>query len=586
MKNLKILIVALAAFISLLTFSACTQEKCDSTCPICNLCTDDNCAVHTAGNQHCQGHATPVEQVAVVNILNDNTAYKNMVDSAAEIIYDEIKEAVAEEYNVAKNKVELSYVRIDGEGYEPTTVVAKIDNKKVVLLQYETDTINEHLPRDVEGLVLNEAGYKADDKVDQDKQSQVDAEFTSAVNAILARFATISDEITLVKANEIFSEFSSTTSVPGFENCEGIILSNIREDGTAVAFTYEYGVYQDHVLKVEGRENMTDAQIMAQIAAGNFTKETRTIDSSKTYTAPALEEKPVAETTTVGEIYDQNFANVDFSAKLEEAFQSIYNRGFKNSVGTTMFYSIDDDKISVYYDLYRNNKNSFNMMKFDLTEEIVEYLTEDVKTIVLKEAQLNATQEVEKDQSNAYIGDLQLAIDSIGEKIAALGDIELKTIETKGYITNTTDNIELDDFNEKLCPDKEVIATYVGAMGNRQMSTSWSGYSSAFDVVVVYKDDGEDICISEQKIAVPWYTNSTNESLYNTFLNDEDGTKHEVLSTSTETIKNATIAKQNEKQKLASIKVLNEYDIESPDEESAKIVADAVAAYFADELAR
>lgn len=149
MKNLKILIVALAASILLLTFSACTQEKCDSTCPICNLCTDDNCAVHTASNQHCQGHATQVEQVAVVSILNKNTAYKNMNDSAADIIYDEIKEAVAEEYNVAKNKVELCSVRIDGEGHEPTTVVAKIDNKKVVLLQYETDTINEHLPRDI-----------------------------------------------------------------------------------------------------------------------------------------------------------------------------------------------------------------------------------------------------------------------------------------------------------------------------------------------------------------------------------------------------------------------------------------------------
>lgn len=593
MKNLKILIVALAASISLLTFSACTQEKCDSTCPICNLCTDDNCAVHTAGNQHCQGHATPVEQVAVVNILNDNTAYKNMVDSAAEIIYDEIKEAVAEEYNVAKNKVELSYVRIDGEGYEPTTVVAKIDNKKVVLLQYETDTINEHLPRDVEGLVLNEAGYKADDKVDQDKQSQVDAEFTLAVNAILARFATISDEITLVKANEIFSEFSSTTAVPGFENCEGIILSDVREDGTVVAFTYTNGTYQDHVLKVEGRENMTDAQIMAQIAAGNFTKTTRTIDPSKAYTAPAVEQKPVVEYVNFNEVYNEIFGEDFAFTSPTELFNSVLpviSSDFTDN--KLLFYVKNEDGLTLYsegIDAIGRAVFAKSEYKGSDFEKINKYMTKAEEFATGIKTYFETKYEV----TNIEVGSLEETVlknemnaikTELDEGATAISSATKSDFSRSKIMTGTKDSVDRDAFGEKLCPDREVIATYVGAMSGRGFNDTFgTGYVCAFDVLYVYKGENSSIVINQTGVRVPWYTDSTNESLYNSFIN---GDKYTLFDSTTETIKNATVAKQNEKQKLASIQVLNEYDIESPDEESAEIVADAVAAYFADELAR
>lgn len=505
-----------------------------------------------------------------------------MNDSAADIIYDEIKEAVAEEYNVAKNKVELCSVRIDGEGHEPTTVVAKIDNKKVVLLQYETDTINEHLPRDIESLVLNEAGYTAQDKVDQDKQSQVDAEFTSAVNAILARFATISDEITLVKANEIFSEFSSTTSVPGFENCEGIILSNIREDGTAVAFTYEYGVYQDHVLKVEGRENMTDAQIMAQIAAGNFTKETRTIDSSKTYATPALEEKPVVETITVGEIYDQNFANVDFSAKLEEAFQNIYGNYFTGMNVDTLFYAQNNKKVDLYSNIEYKGGQNFYKLTFDCDLDLTS-LSENSKNVVLDNLGLSQLDEVEKNNTDEIKNRIEAEIKTIQSQISKISDIQ--DVSQKNLLAGTKDNIDVNAFGEKLCPDKEVIATYVGAQTGKTNDSAHefnTGYYTQFKVVVVYLEN-EDVVVENNLIYAPYYNDSTNESIYNTFLTGEENKNYKVVSKETQVISGAVIADQPQ---AASYQIVGEYIIEGLDEESTKIAADALASYFADELAR
>lgn len=58
-------------------------------------------------------------------------------------------------------------------------------------------------------------------------------------------------------------------------------------------------------------------------------------------------------------------------------------------------------------------------------------------------------------------------------------------------------------------------------MSGRDFDTNFgTGYMSAFNMAVVYKE-GNNLVIYKTNCIVPWYTNSTNESLYNSFLNGE-----------------------------------------------------------------
>ena len=92
-----------------------------------------------------------------------------------------------------------------------------------------------------------------------------------------------------------------------------------------------------------------------------------------------------------------------------------------------------------------------------------------------------------------------------------------------------------------------MLVDAVGAMGTRQLNNKFgTGYVSGFNMVVVYKEN-DQMVIKKAEIIVPYYTTSTNESLYNTFLNDSDGTKHSIVSNSTEVVNNPVIATENGK---------------------------------------
>lgn len=582
MRYLKITYIILLVLALTLPFTACAKYVCDSTCPVCGLCRNDYCFLHTLTEQHCQGHRDDTQQVGIVSVLEKNSAYKNLDKSAESAITDKIIGAVADEYYTQKKNVQLVDVQFGGVDNNQATIVAKVDGSKVVLVKYESEQLgNFKSITDKQAFVLGEAGYTSQTKVDEDKQSEADAKITSAVKSVISKLSSLDDDAKVIQANEIFDGISGDgKDISGFEKYQGVILSEVRQDGTVIAFTYSDGKYNDHVLTVNGKDDLTNDQILSEIKSGEFEITTRTIDPSKTYTAPAVEEKPVVETITVGEIYDQNFANVDFSAKLEEAFQSIYLRRCPGMSVDTMFYAQDGETVSLYVNV-NDGEDLFYKLAFDSTFDIME-LNQLDKASILGKAGLTANTEVEKTNSETTKNKISTVIEEINSNIDVIANLKNSKVTRDGIINNTEDDIDFKAFGEKLCPDKEVIATYVGALGAEWIDDANmfnTGYYKQFDVVVSYKND-DDVVIEKKTICVPCYNNSTNDSLYNSFVDGEENKEFKYTSSEIETIKNATIAKQNEKQKLASIQVLNEYDIESPDEESAKIVADAVAAYL------
>ncbi|HCE33799.1 MAG TPA: hypothetical protein DEQ88_00220 [Clostridiales bacterium] len=144
-------------------------------------------------------------------------------------------------------------------------------------------------------------------------------------------------------------------------------------------------------------------------------------------------------------------------------------------------------------------------------------------------------------------------------------------------MSDTKDTIDKEAFGAKLCPDKEVIATYVGSIGARQLDASRlfnTGYISAFDMIVVVKD-GENILIQKNKVIVPNYTTSTNETLYQSFLEGELGIGYKLGTAEITTVNNPVIAEQEGNTASTTSKLIISYEGENAD-----IAAAALSAYF------
>lgn len=543
-----------------------------------------------------------VQQVEVMNILNSNDAFKKMTQEAAQIVFDEMHETVANHYKLTKADVEICDLELDEQNAKLARVVAKVGSNKVVLLSYESEQLGKFAGSDRgQQLVLSEAGYATTAKVEKDKQSQVDAEFTAAVNTILERLSSISEDATLVQANEIFNNCSSVSSIPGFDGkCDGLFVSDVREDGTVVAFTYtkqlsdgtfEFNGYQDHVLKVEGRENMTDAQIMAQIAAGNFTKTTRTIKADQIYVAPALEEKPVVEYVNFDEVYNEIFGEDYALTSPTELFEGVLPNVFdKVQDSRLVMHSITDDALTLFVEFTdKLGRTNFGKAEYkgNNIEDIKLYCdacndaTGGIKAYLKSTYYVDNIQEgsEQEEQLRSNLSQYKTYAESCRNAVTGL---TADNFSKSNVMTATEDELDADAFGEKLCPDKEVIATYVGAQSgsiNDSTHVFNTGYYSQFKMSVVCLENGNAV-VKNCTVYVPYTKgSSTNDSLYNSFLSGEENKNYKIVSRETEIVENATVANQPQ---AASCQVVREYIIEGLDEESTKIAAAALASYLAD----
>lgn len=538
----------------------------------------------------------PVEetkQVGIVSVLEKNAAYKNLDKSAESAITDKIVGAVADEYYTQKKNVQLVDVQFGGADNNQATIVAKVDGSKVVLVKYESEQLgNFKSITDKQAFVLGEAGYTSQTKVDEDKQSEADAKITSAVKSVISKLSSLDDDAKVIQANEIFDGISGDgKDISGFEKYQGVILSEVRQDGTVIAFTYSDGKYNDHVLTVNGKDDLTNDQILSEIKSGEFEITTRTIDPSETYTAPAVEEKPVVEYVNFNEIYNEIFGEDFAFTSPTELFDSVLPTIQTYATSTDLIMYAAGDNLTILSEciskqgrtslekLTYNGENFKDIKQYcdlycESSGSLEEYLKiELIKNDIVKGSSEEAALRTELEKYGAYVLNGQQKIKSLAEN---------EFIHER-QINATKDEIDSDAFGEKLCPDKEVIATYVGALEGKQLDSVGrfnTGYYTGFNTVTVYRDDNDDVIIKQDKIYVPYYNDSTNESLYKTFSEGKDETKYNIVSQETETIKNATIAERNEGKKLALIQVLNGYDISSLDEETAKIVADIMAEYL------
>ncbi len=495
------------------------------------------------GNNGNNGGDTPViNEIEIESVLEQNSAYANLDLQTA--IEEAILQRVASQFEVTTSNVEL----LDMQRKNNLTIVAKVSGSKIVTAYCQNNAFAAYEGADKKDLVLQKAGYTAKQKIEQSKKDEANAKITQAVNEVAATIEQIGNA-DFDKTNVILDGFSDEQYIPDSlkSACDFAFLGKVREDGTVIAITLTNGTLKDNVLSVESKENLTNEQILATVASGNgFSTTTRTIDASKTYETPKLEEKPI-EMITVGEIFDQNFSNVDFSADIESAFQGIISRGFRDRVGKILFYNIDreSETICIFYDLQRSgSRSSLNKMSYCISTKVVELLTENIKTLVLNELGINDNNKIEIIYKDEIIKNINAIISKMHKEISSTGDIDLEDVTNKTYVVSTEDSVDKAAFGKKLCPDKDVIATYVGSMSSRINDSARmfnTGYFNSFDTTVVYREN-DAIVIKRVTIYVPWYTTSTNQSLYNSFLNGEENKKYHIIEMGIETVNNPVLA--------------------------------------------
>lgn len=506
----------------------------------------DNANDSNGGNGNNGGETPVINEIEIESVLEQNLAYANLDLQIA--IEEAILQRVASQFEVTTSNVEL----LDVQRKNNLTVVAKVSGSKIVTAYCQNNAFAAYEGADKKDLVLQKAGYTAKQKIEQSKKDEANAKITQAVNEVAATIEQLGNA-DFDETNVILDGFSDEKYIPESlkSACDFAFLGKVREDGTVIAITLTNGTLKDNVLSVEDKEDLTNEQILTTVASGNgFSTTTRTIDASKTYEMPKLEEKPI-EMITVGEIFDQNFSNVDFTADIESAFQSIYARHFSGFKVSTLFYTQEGKNVAVYINIVRHGRSSssFYSITFDCEFDIKQ-ASVNCKETVLKQAEYSSTEEVAKNDSKVIKDDIQKAIDNIKDKIQIVGELENKLVKRNGIQSDTSDDVDKAAFGKKLCPDKDVIATYVGYMSSRFLDDGYyvsgdrmfnTGYYTQFNLAVVYKENDE-IIIRKVWVLVPWYTDSTNQSLYNSFLNGEENKKYIILERGTETVNNPVLA--------------------------------------------
>lgn len=406
----------------------------------------------------------------------------------------------------------------------------------VSLPEEVVDILNDELL----SVLLKEANLTQNQTVSASEKEQVKQKLFDASQSVQSQIGEVSS-LTYGAQNSYI-----TGSVRQNSSGSVSVLGAVRSDGSVLLFdVLSDGKLSQSVFKIENAQSMTEDELWRAVTDGSLQPASQSdIDLSAVYAPPAVEEK-----ITIGEIFDQNFANIDFNAELEKAFQKIYSTGYTSSTAETKFYAVNENtnELSLYFELTRNRNGalSFNELKFLVPASIAQ-INGDMEDYILGLAGYSSQDEIETTKESQALDAIQAVVDLILDDIAAVGNTELSNLSSRTIINHNEEITNPNTFGEALLEDMGVegtiISTYVGDMSRRLLDSANrfnTGYYTDYDLVIVYQTT-EGIKITTAAIYNAWYTNSTNESLYANILNGTDD--YQIVSTTTTTIENPTAA--------------------------------------------
>lgn len=473
------------------------------------------------------GEDPPAEKTVSVADVYDGMGVSTSFDSMLKTEADELAQRTYGNADVKSFGVE------DGR-FQVLSMAG--DRLSSVVVELPEKTLN-YLNGDVKENVLDRAQLAAEQQVKENERQQIVSRITSAVEYIEGQIGNISnlpaDRVNYYADGETQENVNNETLFS--------VLGPVLADGSFIRYDVrENGNLFETVIVVPNADGKTEQQIYEAYFSGNYSLGASTeVDLGAEYDPPTPTDPDnpnpdnpggdeEEEVITIGEIFDQNFTNVDFSNDLNQMFTGLIQKGFTNAKNIEVLtYTLENSQLNIYYEMTRNGLASFNKLSLD-TPEIVETIQTNLKDCILQQLGYSSNSEVEQKDADEYVDQMNNVVAQIVDEIlAVVSETGIRDMSNETYGRNGANAPEnVAAFGEALMEDMgaegTIIATYVGDMGGRHIDAADmfenSGYYTQYTVTVVYQNEN-GIIITTCDIYNAWFTNSTNESLYSNLLN-------------------------------------------------------------------
>lgn len=471
---------------------------------------------------------TPPNQISVLQIFEINKTY-----------------ILADLTNIANEKIEgipsvlygdnvVTLYEKQNENYVFTYIVKSRDSIFSYVVKIPPEVVSSTTDNTAISTIISKAGYTADQKI-----NKTNSDIAQVVEKLQAVVAGIRAEIEKLDSKENINVVMHNDYLK-FEKENGNIFTGaVREDGSILKF-----------------EVTSAGDIFETLVKKDGTSLTRSISATEKYEAPAIE---VIQKISVEKILNQyfgNFNDYNFENKAQEIAQSVTPSGNH----ALFFYTANSNEIAIYTHVtainrqflykttYTGNIGSdieyFNQFKGLSDSQKLEVFAKELSISLNDEIELNS--EEHKALENKII-QLKEKLTGKVENIESLTSSQFKARSLAGS-TDVQLPKKANEFGEKFAPEgSEVLMTYVGDISGKHIDSDSSlgtGSYSRYDVLVVYSD-GNDHYIKKVSVDVPWYANSTTESLYKHIFESKN---YEIAKEENTTIKNAIVVepgKQN-----------------------------------------
>ncbi len=464
---------------------------------------------------------TPPNQISVLQIFEINKTY-----------------ILADLTNIANEKIEgipsvlygdnvVTLYEKQNENYVFTYIVKSRDSLFSYVVKIPPEVVSSTTDNTAISTIISKAGYTADQKI-----NKTNSDIAQVVENLQAVVAGIRAEIEKLDSKENINVVMHNDYLKFEQENGNIFTGAVREDGSILKF-----------------EVTSAGDIFETLVKKDGTSLTRSISATEKYEEPAVEAIQKISVEKILNQYFGDFKAYDFAKKAEDMIR------YDGRVMTTLFYSATENGIQFYMNENMGGPDSLCQFVYQgaVGKDLMELNKYKDKNDIYAALGLTAEHKVEEG-SQEYL-ELVNKIESLKEQLQSnrdrVNELTENNFKSKRMLRNTTAQLpvkDINDFGGKFAPEgSKVLMTYVGDLTSRIIdpdNSLGSGYQCRFDVLVVYSD-GNNHYIKKVSVDVPWYANSTTESLYKHIFESKN---YEIAKEDNTTIKNAIVVepgKQN-----------------------------------------
>lgn len=251
------------------------------------------------------------------------------------------------------------------------------------------------------------------------------------------------------------------------------------------------------------------------------------------------------------EVFGENYEFVPF----EDYMQSLAERAFSTSTDVRFVLAeADPDSFVIYADaVVGDNRRSLlqGTLKTDTYAPILYNLYDLTRQSEAAGGFKQYMQQVYESCADASSARAELETISadLDQSIRVSSGLVRGNFDITRPVTNTSDDIDFSAYAEEYTPEGATpLKCYVGAMGPRVfdlVGTPWfnTGYVSSYSVVLLYLNENNELVIYDGAVCVPWYSDSTTESLYQAGLGTL-GEEYKMTSGTTTVITNPILSEE------------------------------------------